>query len=232
MDLDRAFRETTFFRALSTDAVERIRPYANLRALDRGERFWQQGDASENFAFVVKGRVKLFTSEESGHETILEMPSCGDMLCGSAVFSYVPFECNAAAMDADTWVLSVPRREVLEAVERNPTAAWGFMRETSCRTMQLCKRVDQLGKGLARRRIATLILRLAERTGQRRDAQTTWIPVPLSRQDLADLCATTVETAIRVMSQLERDNVVATSQTGFLLQDRGALDQLASSGST
>jgi CRP-like cAMP-binding protein len=49
----------------------------------------------------------------------------------------------------------------------------------------------------------------------------------LSRQDLADLTSTTVETCIRVMSRWGKEAVVRTEKDGFLLLDRPALDNLA-----
>jgi hypothetical protein len=48
-----------------------------------------------------------------------------------------------------------------------------------------------------------------------------------SRQDLADLCGTTVETAIRTMSRLSRRGIVQTAPTGFLVRDVQRLGALA-----
>ncbi len=51
----------------------------------------------------------------------------------------------------------------------------------------------------------------------------------LSRQELADLTGTTIETAIRIMSRWAKSGIVRTDKDGFLLQDRSALDALAAS---
>jgi len=55
----------------------------------------------------------------------------------------------------------------------------------------------------------------------------TFIPMALSRQDLADLTGTTVETCIRIMSRWGKEAVVRTDKEGFLLLDRQALESLA-----
>ena len=52
-------------------------------------------------------------------------------------------------------------------------------------------------------------------------------PAPLTRQEIADLCGTTIETAIRVMSRWGKDGVVRTERDGFVLLDRAALEALA-----
>ena len=49
------------------------------------------------------------------------------------------------------------------------------------------------------------------------------IPLALSRQEIADLTATTVESAIRVMSRWGREGLVTTEADGFTIP---ALDAL------
>jgi CRP/FNR family transcriptional regulator len=51
----------------------------------------------------------------------------------------------------------------------------------------------------------------------------------LSRQELADLTGTTIETCIRIMSRWGKDELVRTEKDGFVILDRAALEELASS---
>jgi CRP/FNR family transcriptional regulator len=54
----------------------------------------------------------------------------------------------------------------------------------------------------------------------------TFVPLPLSRQELADMTGTTIETCIRIMSRWSKDQVVLTEKDGFVVLDRGALESL------
>jgi CRP/FNR family transcriptional regulator len=49
----------------------------------------------------------------------------------------------------------------------------------------------------------------------------------LSRQELADMIGTTIETTIRIMSRWGKENIVRTEKDGFILLDRNALESLA-----
>jgi CRP/FNR family transcriptional regulator len=51
--------------------------------------------------------------------------------------------------------------------------------------------------------------------------------MPLSRQELADLTGTTIETAIRIMSRWGKQNIVLTEKDGFVVVDTTALEDLA-----
>jgi len=63
----------------------------------------------------------------------------------------------------------------------------------------------------------------------RRSPEGTTIPMALSRQELADLTGTTIETCIRVMSRWGKDEIVRTEKDGFVLLDKAALEELAAS---
>ena len=71
-------------------------------------------------------------------------------------------------------------------------------------------------------RAARLFLTLAERMGTPRGPGT-FIQLPLSRQELADLLGTTLETTIRLMSRWQKEGVVTTERDGFVVSDVKAL---------
>lgn len=227
VSFEEAAERVPLFRALPAEDRERLRPYTELRRLARGERVWRQGDPTASFAFAVRGRFKLVKTSESGRETILELCEPGELLCANAVCSFAPYCCAAAAIEDDAEVAVVPRRDVLQLLERSPAAAAAFLREVTGRGMQLCERVEQLSMGLVERRIALLLLRLTDQVGVPRNEEGIWIPIELSRQDLADLCGTTIETAIRTMTRLGREGVVRSAARGFVIADRPSLERIA-----
>jgi CRP/FNR family transcriptional regulator len=71
-----------------------------------------------------------------------------------------------------------------------------------------------------------VLLKMADEMG-RPERGGVFIPMTLSRQELADLTGTTIETAIRVMSRWNKQQVVQTEKEGFLIVDRRALEALS-----
>jgi CRP/FNR family transcriptional regulator len=94
--------------------------------------------------------------------------------------------------------------------------------------VQLTTRLAELTGGRVEVRFARFFLKLADELG-RPDRGGTFIPLPLSRQELADWTGTTIETAIRIMSRWNKDDVLRTEKDGFVVIDRKSLDDLASS---
>ena len=89
------------------------------------------------------------------------------------------------------------------------------------------QKIKELAAGGVEYRIAHLLLKLADRIGVEGKNDEITIPILLSRQDIADLVGTTVETAIRVMSRWRKMEIVTNDKRGILIRDRDTLEDLA-----
>jgi CRP-like cAMP-binding protein len=56
------------------------------------------------------------------------------------------------------------------------------------------------------------------------------IDLPLTRQDIADMAATTVETTIRVLSNFKKLGLVETEKGKIIIRDKSKLDEMVSEG--
>jgi CRP/FNR family transcriptional regulator len=74
--------------------------------------------------------------------------------------------------------------------------------------------------------VATALLRLAEREGARGKGGVT-LPFHLTRQSLADMTGTTVETTIRILSRWSRGGILLDDAGHLVLKDLERLRTLA-----
>jgi len=227
---DEAVERVPFLRALSARDRERLRPYAECRRVQQGQPVWTLDENTREYSFLVEGRVKLMRPCENGREVILDMCGPGDLLCASAVSSFAPYCCSCVALDDDVTVVSIARRDLMLLLEQSASAPTAFVREVTARELRLGRRIEELASGQVDQRIGTLLLRLAEQLGKPGERDEIRIPVHLSRQDLADLCGTTLESAIRTMTRFARENIVRTLPQGFVITDRSGLEQLVRGG--
>src|SRR5437773_183914 len=96
----------------------------------------------------------------------------------------------------------------------------------SHRLMELTTRLTELTGGRVEARLARFLLKLTDDIGQRRP-EGVFIPLALSRQELADMIGTTIETSIRIMSRWGKEDVVRTEKDGFVVVDRAALETVS-----
>ena len=124
--------------------------------------------------------------------------------------------------------LLVPRRAFFSLLEAHPTMVRGLLTGLTHRLVELTNRLAELTGGRIEARMARFFLKLVSEMGQAKP-DGTFVPLPLSRQELADMIGTTIETSIRIMSRWGKDDLVRTEKDGFLVVDRQALETLAQS---
>jgi CRP-like cAMP-binding protein len=220
-------RQTTLFRRLSPEDRARIALVSHLREYDRGDRIFSEGDASDFFVSIVTGRVKVFKATPAGKEIILEIFGPGDPLGAVAVYEGGAFPASAMALEP-TACLVLARRDFFQLLEQNPSMVRGVLTGLTSRLVELTRRITELTGGRIESRFARLFLKLADQMG-RSERGGVFIPMPLSRQELADLTGTTIETCILIMSRWGKDDVLRTEKDGFVLVDRLTLETLAAS---
>lgn len=223
--VDEALRVTVLYRPLSGDDRARLAEVAVLRSYDRGAALFAEGDPSDFLYTIVHGRAKVVKMLASGKEVILEIFGPGDPIGAVVAYEGRPYPASAVALELTSCLL-VRRAPFFALLERYPTLVRSFILGLTHRIVELTRRIPEVAGGRVETRFAHLFLKLAEKMGVPRPGGT-FIPMSLSRQDLADLTSTTVETSIRIMSRWGKGAVVRTEKEGFLLLDRLALESLA-----
>lgn len=217
-------RSLPVFRGLPPEDQRRMAAMAVLRDHARGDYLWHEGDAAEALTVIVKGRVKIVRHAEAG-DVILEIFGPGEPVGAIAVYNYLPYPASAVAME-DVTLLTLPRRDYFELLDRHPEFARGVIRELTKIVIALTRKVEEMRGQRVETRIAQLFLTLAERMG-RETREGVEIPLPLTRQEVADLVGTTVESAIRVMSRWGREQVLITGEGRFVIPSRDRLRAVA-----
>lgn len=218
-------RTVAILRTLSPEDRVALAAISRVRLYTRGERIFEQGSPSDFLPIVVRGRVKVVRHVEPGRDIILHIVEPGDLLGAVAVAREIPFPASADAME-DCVLVEIPCAALNELVRTAPSVLRGLLAGLTYRLVELTDHMAVLSGTRVEPRFARLFLKLAEETGVD-DGEATRIPLRLSRQELADLTGTTVETAIRIMSRWGKEGTLATDEQGFLLRDRAALQELA-----
>ncbi len=189
---------------------------ANQTRVDQFEReaaIFYQGDACDRVWLLRQGRVKIVYHEVDGREVILEMISPGEFF-GGAVLFLPQHPATAKAME-DSETISFSRDSYSQFLFTYPQITLKIIRLLGARLHSMMG-LQILAGERVERRMAHIILKLANRVG-RTEPDGILITIPLSRQDLADMAGTTLETAIRTMSRFRSQGIIETRRGGYLM---------------
>lgn len=223
-----ALQSLPVFKGLSADEQRRLAALATLRDYQRGDFLWHEGDPAEHLSVVVRGQVKIVRHADAG-DVILELFGKGEPVGAIAVYNYIPYPASAVCLEPVT-LLMIPRRDYFELLDRNPDFARAIIRELTKLTLALTRKLEELRGQRVDVRIARLMLTLADRMG-RDTPEGLEVPIQLTRQEVADLVGTTVETAIRVLSHWGREGIVVSGRDRFVIPSRERLQAVVEGGS-
>jgi len=222
--VEELLRSSPLYRNLSPEDQRRLAAVSLARTYEKGDVIFSEGDAPELLVTIASGRVKVLKTIPSGKELILEIFGPGDPVGAVVAYEGRPYPASAVALERSACIL-VRRNEFFALFEGHPSFVRGFLTGMAQRIVELTRRIPEVAGGRVDTRFAHLFLKLADRMG-RPDPRGRFVPLPLSRQELADLAGTTIETCIRLMSRWGKEGIVVTERDGFLVQDAAALERL------
>ncbi len=225
MAVEEVLKTTPVFRVLSPEDRRRVAAVAKLATYRKKDVIFEEGSPPDYFYTIASGRVKIFKMTPSGKDVVLEIFGPGDPFGAVAVYEGRPFPASAVALE-DTVCIQIPRQAFFALLEQHPSLVRGLLLGLTRRLIELTNRMTELTGGRVEPRFARLFLKLAQEEG-RPARGGTFIPVPLSRQELADMTGTTIETCIRIMSRWGKQGLVRTEKDGFVVLDLKALEALA-----
>ena len=223
--MEEVLRRSTLFRRLTVEDRKRLAAVAKVKPFGKGEILFSEGNRSDLLYIVLTGHVKVFKMTARGTDVILELFGAGDPVGAVAVYESRPYPASAVALEPTTCVV-IPREAFFSLLETYPSMVRGLLVGLTHRLVELTNRLTELSGGRVEGRLARFFLKLAQDMGQPR-TEGIFIALALSRQELADMIGTTIETSIRIMSRWGKEDIVRTEKEGFVVVDRAALETVS-----
>jgi len=167
----------------------------------RNETIFNEGDEARYAYKVVSGAVRLCKHMADGRRQIADFLLPGDFF-GFLQFGFYSFTAEAVG---DVVVMCYPQRQLEQISSSTPSLRKRILVLLSQRLLGLQDHLVMLGRQTAKERLASFLIRLAERTQVEDDDA---LELPMSRQDIADYLGLTIETVCRVLSQFKRDKLI------------------------
>ena len=195
--------------------------------IERGDKLWTVGDEVDSVIVLCTGVIKLSRPGADGRDNLLDLVFRGGIIGEEAARPAevaVRYATATALSSGRAMRLSAERLRGL--VSSEPALLMALYEQSCRRMMAFTQRLDDIGHGQVENRLARVLLRIGDEVGLK-DARGTFVPLRLSRGDLADMVGCRVETTIRVMTRWQREGVVETQREGLVIRDRGQLAEAA-----
>lgn len=216
MEKEVLLSQSAIFAALPADVRAGLLARFVQQRYDKDEYLFFEGDPAQFLVLVTEGRVKMIKHSDSGRETILATFGPGQIVGEVGVLIGDVYPATAQALEP-TSTLALRRDDLVELVHSQPDLAWLLITELGHRLQHAHETIRSMAVEKVERRVARVLLRMANASGERLDSGSIRITAPLSRQDIADMAGTVLETAIRTMSKFQKEGLVATKAGQIIL---------------
>jgi CRP/FNR family nitrogen fixation transcriptional regulator len=198
-------------------ALKRLDPCAKIMPCNRGQEIPGDPGPSGHWYYVIIGAVRRCAVRSDGRRQIVDLMLPGD-------FFFVSENQNDATIEAiaeDTVLASYSGQRVEAVADRDPE----FARELRRVAFQSLTRSEAqlliIGRVTALEKVGAFLLSLDGRGSDRRGQ----VELPISRYDIADYLAVSVETVCRSITDLQQRGVIALAgKRTVKILNRGALE--------
>ncbi len=184
-----------------------------------------EGDPPSWLGVILEGRVKMIKHSENGKDVVLDLIAPGEMLGEVTAFGEGPRPATAQAMEP-TVVASIHQDDYIRLLKQYPALALRAIEELERRLREAQETIKSMAVERVERRIARILLKLAATTGSSNEDGIV-IELPLTRQDIAEMTGTTVETAIRTLSKFRKKGLIQTKRGRVIILEPHQLVRIA-----
>lgn len=206
-------RQVPLFAPLTLDQLTAAAEGFHVESFDQDAMIFLEGDPADRVWVLSSGQVKIVKHTSDGQENLLEVITAGEMFGGTWLL-LAAHPATAVAMTSST-TLSLERGPYLQLIQQYPAIALRIIHILGER-LQAAMKMRALAVERVDVRLAAILLKLCDKAGEATSAGIR-INLPLSRQDLADMAGTTIETAIRVMSRFRKEGLAHTEPGGYIV---------------
>ncbi|MDD5250817.1 MAG: Crp/Fnr family transcriptional regulator [Rhodocyclaceae bacterium] len=197
VDIASIISRLPLFLEVSPAQVQQIAADSRQKRLAKGEMLFQKGDPARGFFVVVWGQIKLAFPSSQGNEKVVQVLGPRQSFGEAVMFMDRPYPVYAEAV-TDALVLQIPRKSVIELLERDTTFALAMLAGLSIRLHSLVHDVESYSLRSSAQRVIGYLLQQCPHEG----TDSVEIALPTSKQLIASLLNLTPETLSRIFHDL------------------------------
>ena len=166
-----------------------------LKTFPKNTIIVSEGDETDSFYIIIDGRVKVFVSDEEGHEIVLATQGPGDYF-GEMVLDGGPRSASVMTLEPARFAI-IPKHRFRDFLYNNPTFSIHLVERLIGRTRALTENVKSLALMDVYGRVARLLLEIAVQQDGR-----LVVPEKLTQQDIANRVGASREMVSRIFKDL------------------------------
>jgi CheY-like chemotaxis protein len=184
--------------------LKRLLESREVRSYKRKSEIFREGDYPLYLFCIIKGKIKTFKTNDDGKDLIINIYDKNDYLGYVDLLQENNYTESAAAME-DCEICLIPKNEFYILVHKNRHVAQKFIQLLSNNVKTNEEQLLKLAYNSVRKRISEALIKFHNHLVKEGTAGHN---MKISREDLSNVAGTSLETAIRTLSDFKDEKLI------------------------
>ncbi len=214
-------RQFNNLRALSKEELKLVSNAKVTKKIKKGDTIFEEGEKLNGIFCVRNGVSKVSKLSSNGKDQIIKLVTKGEVLGQSSIISDETSKLSATAIN-DMEICFIPKEKIATPLQANPEFTMSVLKTMVKELNESNESILRLSQKNVKQRIAQAFLYIQKNYGEDEEG---FLNLNLSREDLANVVGTAVETCIRNISMLKKERYIKQSKKRIAIIDSKKLEQ-------
>ncbi|CAN1520073.1 Crp cAMP-binding proteins - catabolite gene activator and regulatory subunit of cAMP-dependent protein kinases [Spirosomataceae bacterium] len=176
------------------------------RKYKKKSEIFREGDFPLYLFYIEKGKIKTYKTNEDGKELIINLHNEGDFFGYVNLMRENSYMESAAALE-DCEITLIPKSEFFKLIHQNRQVSQKFIKMLSDNIKENEDQLLKLAYNSVRKRVSECLIKFFDQNEDRQPVN----GLKISREDLSNMAGTSIETAIRTLSDFKDEKLIEIS---------------------
>ncbi|MCP4457194.1 MAG: Crp/Fnr family transcriptional regulator [Cytophagales bacterium] len=212
------------FCGLTLDHRENFSKSKGKNVYKKGQVIFYEGNYPNGLFCIFRGKVKISKIGQEGKEQIIKFAGEGETLGYRALMNEESYNATATAME-DCHICHLSRNAFMRALEANNRLSRNMIELLSNDLKDSERKLMNISQKPVKDRVAESLLILITQFGYKKDGHT--LDATLTRREIGEIAGITTETAIRTLSEFNKENLIRLEDKKILILDFDKIKHIA-----
>ena len=209
------------FSELSREQIASLKLQEVDKIFKKGECLFQEGSYPKALYVVYKGIIKIHKYGVNGKEQITRLASAGDIIGYRSILNNESYSASATAVE-ETRLFKIPSEAFFNLLKENSDFSLKVLQMLAGDLRLAEKQIIDMAQKSVREKIAEALLLLSSKFGV--NEHTYAINSVLTRKEIGDIAGVTTESAIRTISEFNKESIIEIDGKRILIRDVSKLE--------
>lgn len=200
----------SIFKDFEPESFKKLQRNQRSKKFKKGQIIFHEGHPAHVLYCINSGKASLYKTTPEGKRHIMRIANPGDPMGHLAIFSNQPYSATAETLE-ETSVCYFDRKLIYPLLSKNADVTWNIVQRVIKELISAQNKTLDMANKSVRERVASLLLLLKEKYGKS-SGDGILLDISLSREDMADLAGTSMESLVRTLSEFRSDKLIITKK--------------------